>query len=159
MLSSSSLYNDSVRSVIISQLGAIGINVENVTVEQALFSTYKNDPTIWDLMIDVKSTGTGHVVSYYDYNFNGANYQNGGVNFCKDEELYARLDAILQEPSDENIKSIEQYIEEQAIMYGLFSSAPPCWVYKSDIIEIGTSGVKQEPAAHVFSDNYKSAGN
>ena len=159
LLSSSSLYNDSVRSVIISQLGAIGINVENVTVEQALFSTYKNDPTIWDLMIDVKSTGTGHVVSYYDYNFNGANYQNGGVNFCKDEELYARLDAILQEPSDENIKSIEQYIEEQAIMYGLFSSAPPCWVYKSDIIEIGTSGVKQEPAAHVFSDNYKSAGN
>ena len=57
-------------------------------------------------MIDVKSTGTGHVVSYYDYNFNGANYQNGGVNFCKDEELYARLDAILQEPSDEKILSL-----------------------------------------------------
>lgn len=157
LLSSSSLYNDSVRSVIISELGAIGINVENVTVEQALFSTYKNDPTVWDLMIDLKSSTTGHVASYYDYNFSAANYQNGGVNFCKDEELYKRVNAVMADPSDENLQSVEQYLYDNAIIYGMFSNSRVN-VAKGSITEFGTDGVKYVPASCVFADDYQSAG-
>lgn len=157
LLSSSSLYNDSVRSVIISELGAVGINVENVTVEQALFSTYKNDPTVWDLMIDLKSSTTGHVASYYDYNFSAANYQNGGVNFCKDEELYKRVGAVMADPSDENIQSVEQYLYDNAIIYGLFANSRVN-VAKGSITEFGTDGTKYVPASCVFADDYQSAG-
>lgn len=157
LLSSSSLYNDSVRSVIISELGAVGINVENVTVEQALFSTYKNDPTVWDLMIDLKSSTTGHVASYYDYNFSAANYQNGGVNFCKDEELYKRVNAVMADPSDENIQAVEQYIEDNAILYALFSNGLAN-VGQKGILEMGTAGTQIIPASCVFADDYKSAG-
>lgn len=157
LLSSSSLYNDSVRSVIISQLNAIGINVENVTVEQALFSTYKNDPTIWDLMIDLKSSTTGHVASYYDYNFSEANYQNGGVNFCRDEELYSRVGAVMSDPSDENIQAVEQYLYDQAIIYGLFSNCRVS-VGQAGITEFGTNGAKIVPSANVYADDYQSAG-
>ena len=157
LLSSSSLYNDSVRSVIISELGAVGINVENVTVEQALFSTYKNDPTVWDLMIDLKSSTTGHVASYYDYNFSAANYQNGGVNFCKDEELYKRVNAVMADPSDENIQAVEQYLYDNAIIYGLFANSRVN-VAKGSITEFGTDGTKYVPASCVFADDYKSAG-
>lgn len=158
LLSSSSLYNDSVRSVIISQLNAIGINVENVTVEQALFSTYKNDPTIWDLMIDLKSAATGHVASYYDYNFSAANYQNGGVNFCKDEELYKRVATVMADASDENIKAVEQYLYDQAIIYGLFSNAR-LQVAQGGILEVGSAGTLIVPSGNVYADDYKSAGN
>lgn len=157
LLSSSSLYNDSVRSVIISELGAIGINVENVTVEQALFSTYKNDPTIWDLMIDLKSSTTGHVASYYDYNFSAANYQNGGVNFCKDDELYKRVDAVMADASDANIQELEQYIEDNAIIYALFANGLAN-VGQKGILEMGTAGTQIIPASCVFAEDYKSAG-
>lgn len=157
LLSSSSLYNDSVRSVIISELEAVGINVENVTVEQALFSTYKNDPTIWDLMIDLKSATTGHIVSYYDYNFSAENYQNGGVNFCKDEELYKRIKAVMADPTDENIQAVEQYLYDQAIIYGMFSNCRVN-VGKAGITEFGSNGSKIVPSACVFADDYQSAG-
>lgn len=157
LLSSSSLYNDSVRAVIISQLNAIGINVENVTVEQALFSTYKNDPTIWDLMIDVKASGTGHIASYYDYNFSAANYVNGGVNFCKDEELYSRVAAVMNDPSDENIQAVEQYLYDNAIIYGMFASCR-LTVGKGSILEFGEYGGKVIEGGCVFADDYQSAG-
>lgn len=157
LLSSSSLYNDSVRAVIISELNAIGINVEPVTVEQALFSTYKNDPTIWDLMIDLKSATTGHIASYYDYNFSAANYQNGGVNFCKDEELYSRVNAVMADPSDENINAVEQYLYDNAIIYGLFSNGLAN-VAQKGILEMGTAGTQIIPASCVFADDYQSAG-
>lgn len=156
LLSSSSLFNDSVRAVIISQLNAIGINVENVSVEQALFSTYKNDPTIWDLMIDVKSATSGHIASYYDYNFSAANYQNGGVNFCKDEELYSRVAAVMADPSDENIQAVEQYLYDNAIIYGMFVSGRLS-AGKGTII-IAESNSKVIEGGCVFTEDYKPAG-
>ena len=157
LLTSSSLYNDSVRAVIISQLNAIGINVENVTVEQALFSTYKNDPTIWDLMIDLKSATTGHVASYYDYNFSAANYQNGGVNFCKSEELYGLLATLMDDVTDENIQAVEQYLYDNAVIYGLYSSGVAN-VAQKGILEMGTATTRINPASCVFADDYKAAG-
>ena len=156
LLTSSALFKDSTRAVIISQLNAIGINVENVAVEQALFSTYKNDPTIWDLMVDCKSSTTGHIASYYDYNFSAANYQNGGVNFCKDEELYSRVAAVMTDPSDENIQAVEQYLYDNAIVYGMFAGCR-LFVGKGTII-IGEQGGKPIEGGCVFTEGYKPAG-
>lgn len=157
LLSSSALYNDSVRSVIISELQEAGFNVESVAVDQALFSTYKNDSSIWDLMIDLKSATTGHIASLYNYNFAAANYTDGqgGVNFCKDQTLYDLLDTLMSDASDENIKAVEQYLEDQAIIYGLYSNAVAN-VAQGGILEVGISGTLLVPPACIFADDYKS---
>lgn len=157
LLSSASIYNDSVRSVIISQLGAIGINVENLAVEAALFSSYKNDPTVWDLMIDLKSANTGHVASYYSFCYSPASYQNGGVNFCKDNTLYGLVDEVMADASDANIQAVEQYLTDNAIVYGLYCNGVVN-VGQKGILEIGTTGSRIIPASCMFAADYKSAG-
>jgi peptide/nickel transport system substrate-binding protein len=158
-LSSSALYGDSVRSVIISALNAVGINVENLAVEQALFSTYKNDPTQWDLMMDLKGATTGHISSIYSYNFAAENYaaDQGGVNFWKDQGCYDRVAKLLADPSDENINEMEQYLRDNAAIYGLYGSAVVN-VARGDIEEIGFSGTTLYYEAATFSDSYVSAG-
>ena len=159
LLSSSALYTDSVRSVIISQLNAVGINVENLSVEQALFSTYKNDSTMWDLMMDLKAATTGHIASLYSYNFDSANYSDGqaGVNFWNDQGIYDLVDKVNNDPSDENIQEMEQYLRDNAAIYGLFGNST-INVAQGGITEIGFAGSTLEPAANVYADDYVSAG-
>jgi ABC-type transport system substrate-binding protein len=158
-LSSSALYGDSVRSVIISALNAVGINVENLAVEQALFSTYKNDATVWDLMLDLKGATTGHISSIYSYNFAAENYaaDQGGVNFWKDDECYSLVATLLSDPSDENINAMEQYLRDNAAIYGLYASASVT-VARGDIESIGNAGSSLYYEASTFSDDYVSAG-
>ena len=159
LLSSSALYTDSVRSVIISQLNAIGINVENLSVEQALFSTYKNDSTMWDLMMDLKGATTGHIASLYSYNFDPANYSDGqaGVNFWNDQGVYDLIDKVNSDPSDENIQEMEQYLRDNAAIYALYGNST-INVAQGGITEIGFAGSTLAPAANVYSDDYVSAG-
>jgi ABC-type transport system substrate-binding protein len=159
LLSSSALFNDSVRSVIISSLNAIGINVENLAVEQALFSTYKNESEEWDLMIDLKGATTGHISSLYSYNFAAENYSEGqgGVNFWKNDEVYDLVAKILVDASDENILAMEQLLRDNAAIYGLFGGSV-IEVAQSGIEELGFSGTNFMFEGSKFADDYVSAG-
>lgn len=121
LLSSQSLYTDSVRSVIIAQLEAIGFTVNSLAVDQALFLTYKNDSTQWDLIIDSKGSGTGHVVGLWDGLFNPENYTNGSVCFTHDDHLVDLLNAAKADASTENLKAFNDYIRDNAIAKGLYS--------------------------------------
>ncbi len=159
LLTSSGLYTDSVRSVIISQLNAVGINVENLSVEQALFSTYKNDKTMWDLMMDLKSSTTGHIAGLYSYNFAAENYAEGqgGVNFWIDDGVYELVKRINNDPSDANILEMEQYLRDNAAILGLYGNSV-LNVAQDGIEELSLySGTQMEPAAFVFADDYVSA--
>lgn len=158
LLTSSGLYSDSVRSVIISQLNAVGINVENISVEQALFSTYKNDKTVWDLMMDLKGSATGHIANLYSYNFDAANYAEGqdGVNFWNDQGVYDLIDKVNDDPSDANIQEFEQYLRDNAAIMGLYGNSV-INVAQDGVTEFGYNGML-EPAACVYADDYVSAG-
>ena len=158
LLTSTGLYTDSVRSVIISQLNAIGINVESIAVEQALFSTYKNDKTMWDLMMDLKGAQSGHIASLYAYNFDAANYAEGqgGVNFWIDDGIYELVAKVNDDPSDENIQEIATYIDDNAAIMGLYLAGNP-QVAQGGITELGFVGGYVYPEACVFADDYVSA--
>lgn len=135
LLSSQSLYTDAVRSVIIAQLEAVGFTVNSLAVDQALFNTYKNDSTQWDLIIDVKGSGTGHVASLWDGLFNPDNYQNGSVCFTHDDKLVELLNAAKDDSSEENLKAFNDYVSENAIAKGLYSSGQ-IYVTQSGITDI-----------------------
>jgi hypothetical protein len=110
-------------------------------------------------MIDLKSSGTGHVAALYNYNFAAANYADGqgGVNFCKDQNLYDLLDNLMADASDENILAFQQYLNDQAIIYGLYASSVPN-VAQGGITEIACSGTLLVPPACTFADDYESHG-
>lgn len=123
LLSSQSLYTDSVRSVIIAKLEAIGFTVNSLAVDQALFLTYKNDSAQWDLIIDSKGSGTGHVVGLWDGLFNPENYTNGSVCFTHDDQLLELLNAAKTDTNTENMKAFNDYIRDNAIAKALYSSS------------------------------------
>lgn len=139
LLSSQSLYTDSVRSVIIAQLEAIGFTVNSLAVDQALFLTYKNDSTQWDLIIDSKGSGTGHVVGLWDGLFNPENYTNGSVCFTHDDHLVELLNAAKADASAENMKAFNDYIRDNAIGKGLYSFSK---------IVVAQDGVTELPMAN-----------
>ena len=159
LLTSTGLYTDSVRSVIISSLNAIGINVESIAVEQALFSTYKNDKTVWDLMMDLKGATSGHIASTYAYNFAAENYAEGqgGVNFWIDDGVYDLVNKVNDDPSDENIQEMEQYLRDNAAIMGMYVATNPM-VAQGGITELGFVGATVYPEACVYAGDYVSAG-
>lgn len=155
LLSSQSLYSDAVRSVIIAQLEAVGFSVNSLAVDQALFNTYKNDSTQWDLIIDVKGSGTGHVVGMWDVLFNPENYTNGSVCFTHDDKLVELLTVVKEDASDENLKAFNDYITENAIAKGLFSSVFS-YVTQGDITDLPQGPLLPVYGACNFTDDYQS---
>lgn len=160
LLSSTANFSDSVRSVIISQLEAVGINVDNLAVEQALFSTYKNDSTAWDIMLDLKQSSSGHIASIYTKSFSAENFAEGqgGANFWKDERMYELLKAMNDDATDENVDAVEQHLRENAAVTGVYCSGV-INVAQGGIEEIGFAGNLLEPAANIYADDYVSAAN
>ena len=137
----------------------MGINVENLSVEQALFSTYKNDKTMWDLMMDLKSSTTGHIAGLYSYNFAAENYAEGqgGVNFWIDDGIYDLVAKVNDNPTDENIQEIATYIDDNAGIMGLYLAGLP-QVAQGGITELGFAGGSIYPGGCVYADDYVSAG-
>ena len=133
--------------------------MESIAVEQALFSTYKNDKTVWDIMMDLKGASSGHIASTYSYNFAAENYAEGqgGVNFWIDDGVYDLVSKVNDDPSDENIQEMEQYLRDNAVIYALYGNST-INVAQGGITEIGFAGSTLEPAANVYSDDYVSAG-
>ncbi|MDE7046799.1 MAG: ABC transporter substrate-binding protein [Lachnospiraceae bacterium] len=155
LLSSQSLYTDAVRSVIIAQLEAVGFTVNSLAVDQALFNTYKNDSTQWDLIIDVKGSGTGHVVSLWNGLFDPSNYQNGSVCFTHDDKLIELLEAAKTDSSTENLKAFNDYISENAIAKGLYSSGQ-IYVTQSGITDIPMGTLLPLYGSCNFTSDYQS---
>lgn len=159
VMTSMSLYSDSVRAVLIANLEEAGFKVESVAVEQALFNTYKNDSSQWDVMIDVKSGQLGHIAGTWDYCFNPGGYTNGSVCFTHDDELVKLLERVNSVTDDAAIDAFHRYLKDNAICKGLFTGATIV-VAQDGIIEvpIGSNGTTIVPNAVVFGAGYQSVG-
>ena len=129
--------------------------MNSLAVDQALFNTYKNDSTQWDLIIDVKGSGTGHVVGMWDTLFNPENYTNGSVCFTHDDKLVELLNVVKEDASDENLKVFNDYITENAIAKGLFSSVFS-YVTQSGITDLPQGPLLPVYGACNFTDDYQS---
>ena len=156
LLSSQSLYTDAARSVIIAQLESIGFTVNSLAVDQALFNTYKNDSTQWDLMLDMRGSGTGHVTGLWDGMFNPANYTNGSMCFTHDDKLVELLETSKQDPSQENLQAFNDYVSDNAICKALFVKST-IYLEQGGITDLPIGFLQPIYGASSFSEDYQSA--
>lgn len=120
LLSRTSIANG-IHSVMVANLEAAGFKVELLAYDQALFNTYKNDSTQWDMILDNKGA-TGHIASCWDNNFNPAGFANGSVCFNHDDRLVELLTKVTTTGSDEDVEAFHQYLKEIACVKGLFTT-------------------------------------
>lgn len=102
-------------------LEAVGIHIELLTYDQALFNTYKYDSSVWDIEIDQKG-GYSMIDDWYNL-FSPGGYTNGGVNFCKDQTLYDLIDTVMLDASQDNIDAVHNRLRELAMCTGLYAEA------------------------------------
>ena len=112
---------DGIHSVMMANLEAVGFKVELLAYDQALFNTYKNDSTQWDMILDNKGA-TGHIASCWDNNFNPAGFANGSVCFNHDDQLVELLTKVTTSGSDEDVAVFHEYLKEIACAKGLFTT-------------------------------------
>lgn len=159
VMTSSMLFTDAVRSVLIANLEEAGFKVDSLAADQALFNTYKNDPTQWDVILDLKGGQTGHIIGCWDYCFNPEGYTNGSVCFTHDDKLTALLDDANNKGDEASMIAFHNYLKEQAICKGLYAGLS-ITAAQDGILEItmGSMGATCLPNALVFAEDYKSVG-
>lgn len=115
---------DKVAEVIQAQLEEIGIHSEIISVEDALYQTYKLDPAQYDLIIDIK--GTDDFVTFpWSLLFDNRSFDGVTANFIADDELQEKLEACLNTEThgQETVDAFESYLEENAYCYGLYTTS------------------------------------
>lgn len=115
---------DKVAQVIQAQLEEIGIKSEITSVEDALYQTYKLDPTQFDLILDIK--GTDDFVTFpWSLLFDNRSFDGITANFIADDELQGKLEACLNPDthSQETVDAFEECLEENAYCYGLYTTS------------------------------------
>lgn len=159
VMTSSMLFTDSFRAVLIANLEEAGFKVDSLAVDQALFNTYKNDSTQWDVMIDLKGGQTGHIIGCWDYCFNPSGYTNGSVCFTHDDTLTQLLDDANNKGDEASMIAFHNYLKDQAICKGLYTSLSAT-ASTDGILEItmGAMGSTLLPNALVFAADYESVG-
>jgi len=146
---------DGIHSVMVANLEAAGFKVELLSYDQALFNTYKNDSTQWDLILDNKGA-TGPIVSCWDNNFNPAGYTNGSVCFTHDDKLVELLTKATTEGNETDIQAFHEYLQEIACVKGLFTTYN-LMVAQDGILEQAVNGnMMPRVNAYVFAENYTS---
>lgn len=159
LLTSMMTCTDAVRAVMIANLEDAGFKVDSIAVDQALFNTYKNDSTQWDLIYDLKGGQTGHIIGCWDYCFNPDGYANGSVCFTHDDTLTQLLMDANNKADEASMVAFHNYLVDNAICKSLFSSMSAT-VAQDGILEIpmGSMGSTLAPNALVFAADYVSVG-
>lgn len=115
----------SVMQIIAAQLADVGIEVEVLAYETALFDTYKNGHEEWDMMVDNFVTQITNA-QFWTQRFNEDKYAWGGT-YCHgvgDDQLKALVDAAnnTNTASSETTQALKDYIDEDIQIYGLVSN-------------------------------------
>lgn len=116
-----SYMNAGMVAVLTENLEAVGIHVEVLGFDQALYNTYKYDSSVWDIEIDNK--GGYSLIDHWNNLFSPGGYTNGGVNFFKDQALYDAVDKAMLTGAQEDYEAVHSYLVEAAIGRGLYAQA------------------------------------
>lgn len=157
VMTSMSLVNDGFRSVLFANLEAVGFKVDSLAVDQALFNTYKNDSSQWDVMLDLKTSLTGHIAGLWTYCFDPAAFENGSVCFTHDDKLTELLYATAEKGDEASVRAFSDYLTDQAICKGLYGYGY-LFVAQDGILEMTGIDIMNYvlPQALVYSSDYKS---
>ncbi|MCC8049347.1 MAG: ABC transporter substrate-binding protein [Clostridiales bacterium] len=108
--------------VIQAELASVGINLELLSVESALFSSYESDPDQWDI-IYVKAGCDDYCSFTWTLTFNANSFTwDGCLGFIVDDELQSRYDAAanIDTHSEETVDAFQTYLTDNAYGYALF---------------------------------------
>ena len=152
LLSRTSIANG-IHSVIISNLEAVGFKVELLAYDQALFNTYRNDSTQWDLLFDNKG-GTGHIATLWDNNFNPEGFANGSANFTHDDHLVELLNKVTTTGALEDIEAFHDYLKELALGKGIYTALNLMVAREGILYQAVNAGMTPRVNAFVFAEDY-----
>ena len=105
-------------------LMSIGIDAECLPYEDALFNTYKNDSTQWEILIDNTSSGA-ELANMWRRKLDPNNFKNdqGGANFMHNDELNKLLWACISTAtySEETVDAYHQALKAEYSCMGLYN--------------------------------------
>ena len=124
-----------VAEMIQAYLSQIGIKMNIVSYDSALYNPYRFDPTQYDMRVDNKASGD-FIVNTWKFSFDQRMF--GGMTQCfyTGSELQALLETCLDEATHtpEHIDAFHQALKELAIGYGLFNDSMNVG-YNSSVLE------------------------
>lgn len=104
---------------------SVGIEAECLPYDDALFNTYKNDSTQWDILIDNTSAGA-ELANLWRRKLDPNNFKDGqtGANFMNDDALNELLwkCVSLDTYSDETVDAYHQALKETYSCRGLYNA-------------------------------------
>lgn len=136
--------------IIVEQLKAIGIKVSYVSVEQALVNSYLYDLDNYDMFF---FNWNGSTIGQQwqrqmDYTAYASSNTHDGIAYnefgCHDETLQSYIEDVqlASKATDELIQEAQQYIQDNAMMYALYSTIQYT-VFQPDMaMQVSTNGHK-----------------
>lgn len=108
--------------IVQAELLELGLNVELISYESVMFTTTQEDPTQWDILINIFGS-SGILANIYNYPFNTNNHDYGNYCFSKDEQLQEKYDTVMAigGNTEENMDALHSYVKESAQGIGLWS--------------------------------------
>ena len=105
--------------VIQQNLSQIGIDLEIINADSALYVSYFNDAANYDLLLH--NMTQLELATIWEMRFNMNNYGGKTANGFTDEKLQQLLEACIDESNHtpENVNAFHQYLKEQAYSRGL----------------------------------------
>lgn len=143
--------------VIQAYLSQIGIEVEILAYENALYQTYRYDPTAFDMYIcQFANNNSIYIPVGWKWYFNRSESTGTNVLFMDDDKLQTLLDAALDMDthSDKTMDELWQYLKEECVAY------PYCYT-TTNYVHVDTitepkmiTGVTFMPNMSTFSSDY-----
>ncbi len=116
--------NTKIATTIQSALSFVGMNVELIGYDNALFGTYKFDDKKageWDIMLD-EAGSSNTLTNVWKLTLDRRDQTYGKTTGqVADDQLQALLEAALNDNNAENMDAFHQYLKEQCYSYGLVS--------------------------------------
>ncbi len=108
-------------SAVVAQnnLAEIGIDLVIDAYDQALFDTYKNDASQWDIAFFSTNMTTGFVTEIWE-EYLGSRGDDGTVGFVRDAKLQELLETAKEKNDSASLNAFRDYANEQAYCVNAF---------------------------------------
>lgn len=114
--------NEGIALMIKAELEQLGIHVEIAAYDNAMFTANQYDADGYDMLLDLHGGSRPNASIYWQNNVcDDVWVMNGAVGafFVKDDYLQELFDTVYMTNSVEDIKAMEKYLQENAMVYGL----------------------------------------
>lgn len=129
----------------------LGLHVELLGYESALFQTYKAEPTEWDIILDEIQS-----VDFVTSASSKFDNRNPAVNFVQDEVLQQMVLNIMTNEGHtaENIEAYMNYVKDNCLAYAIYRG-DTCYVAEKGIESVAYNFKGWPvPGAFVFSEDF-----